>query len=63
MAFGTNDPMLFGASLTLHYQVARDLARLTDEEPIANARHRIRASAAPAADRDAMPAGVSSWLA
>jgi adenosine deaminase len=63
VAFGTDDPLLFGASLSRQYEVARDGLGLTDDELAAIARHSILASAAPPAVRDRMLAGVTSWLA
>jgi adenosine deaminase len=63
VAFGTDDPLLFGASLSAQYEVARHQLGLTDEELAAIARHSILASAAPEPVRTSMLAGVTRWLA
>ena len=61
VALGSDDPLLFGADLVEQYEIARRIG-CTDEQLAAMARHSIEGSAAPAAVRARLLAGVTSWL-
>lgn len=63
VALGTDDPLLFGGTLTGQYEIARDRLGLTDAELAAIARHSVLASAAPDAVRTRMLDGIARWLA
>ncbi|MCT2592204.1 adenosine deaminase [Streptomyces sp. N2-109] len=62
MALGADDPLLFGSRLAAQYEIARDAHGFTDTELAELARQSVRASAAPARERDAMLAGIEDWL-
>ncbi|MGH3776896.1 MAG: adenosine deaminase [Pseudonocardiaceae bacterium] len=63
VAIGADDPLLFGTRLAGQYQMLRDVLGLGDEELAVLARHSITASAAPAAVKRRLLAGVDRWLA
>ena len=63
VVLGSDDPLLFGVSLTGQYELLRSAAGLTDPELAAIARNSITASAAPSALNATMLAGVDAWLA
>ncbi|MFL6077893.1 MAG: adenosine deaminase [Mycobacteriales bacterium] len=62
VALGTDDPLLFGASLTDQYAIARHHLGLTDPELATLARHSLTASAAPPDRRAALLAAIDAWL-
>jgi adenosine deaminase len=62
VALGTDDPLLFGVGLAGQYAIARDAVGLCDAELAALARDSIAASAAPAAVKARLTAGVEAWL-
>jgi adenosine deaminase len=62
VALGTDDPLLFGAGLAEQYAIARDRLGCTDEELAALAAHSVTGSAAPAAVRAKLLAGIRDWL-
>ena len=63
VAFGSDDPLLFGVDLVGQYDIARRSVGLTDAELASVARSSVTASAAPPARRGAMLAGIEDWLA
>ena len=63
VALGADDPLLFGARLTVQYEIARHTHGLTDPELAELARMSVRASAAPADIRRRLLAGIDAWLA
>ncbi|MGH4008214.1 MAG: adenosine deaminase [Pseudonocardiaceae bacterium] len=63
VAIGADDPLLFGTRLAGQYEILRDILGLGDEELAVLARHSITASAAPAAVKRRLLAGVARWLA
>jgi adenosine deaminase len=62
VALGTDDPLLFGASLADQYAIARRHLDLTDLELATLARHSVTASAAPPTRRDALLTAIDTWL-
>ncbi|MGJ7440071.1 adenosine deaminase [Aquipuribacter sp. MA13-6] len=63
VALGADDPLLFGSRLTAQYEVARDVAGLTDEALAELARHSLRLSCAPTDDVRRWLGEVDRWLA
>lgn len=63
VSIGADDPLLFGTRLAGQYEILRDVLSLGDEELAVLARHSITASAAPAAVKRRLLAGVDRWLA
>jgi adenosine deaminase len=62
VALGADDPLLFGRRLTAQYQLARQAHGLSDDELAELARMSVRGSAAPAAVRARLLAGIDGWL-
>jgi adenosine deaminase len=62
VALGADDPLLFGQRLTAQYQLARRAHGLSDDELAELARMSVRGSAAPAAVRARLLAGIDGWL-
>ena len=62
LALGADDPLLFGPRLLAQYELARHVHGFTDIELAALARMSVRGSAAPAAIKDKLLAGISDWL-
>jgi adenosine deaminase len=62
VALGADDPLLFGHRLTAQYQLARQAHGLSDAELAELARMSVRGSAAPAAVRSRLLAGIDAWL-
>ncbi|SDU41596.1 adenosine deaminase [Jiangella alkaliphila] len=62
VAIGSDDPLLFAVGLAGQYALCRDALGLTDGELAALARGSITSSAAPAALKRTMLAGVDAWL-
>lgn len=63
VAIATDDPLLFGVRLAGQYEICRTSLGLTDEELAALAASSIQGSAAPAAVKERLLAGVAGWLA
>jgi adenosine deaminase len=63
VALGADDPLLFGPRLTAQYEQARRVHRLSDHELAGLARMSVVGSAAPAALRGRLLAGIDDWLA
>lgn len=63
VAIGADDPLLFGTRLAGQYEILRDVLGVSDEQLAILARHSITASAAPAAVKRRLLAGVDRWLA
>lgn len=63
VVIGADDPLLFGTRLAGQYQILRDVLGMGDEELAVLARYSITASAAPAAVKRRLLAGVDRWLA
>lgn len=61
-SLGTDDPLMFGASLTDEYRTARAVLGLTDHQLAAIARSSLETSDAPAESITAATAGVDAWL-
>jgi adenosine deaminase len=62
VALGADDPLLFGRRLVRQYEIARDVHGFTPPELAELARMSILASAAPAAVRTRLLAGIDAWL-
>jgi adenosine deaminase len=62
VAFGSDDPLLFGAGVTDQYRIARDTLGLSDPELAVIARHSIAASVAPAELKASLLRAVDVWL-
>lgn len=62
VALASDDPLLFGASVTDQYTIARQETGLSDDELAAIARHSIMASAASDEAKRGMTAAVDAWL-
>ena len=62
VALGSDDPLLFGATVTDQYRIARHDLGLSDAELAAIARHSVAASAAPSAVRRRLEAGIAGWM-
>jgi len=63
IALGADDPLLFGSRLAGQYATMRVAHDLSDDRLAELARMSVLGSRAPSARRDAMLAGVASWLA
>jgi adenosine deaminase len=63
VALGADDPLLFGPRLTAQYEIARQVHGLADDELAALAAMSVTGSAAPAARRAELLAGIDAWLA
>jgi adenosine deaminase len=63
VSLGADDPLLFGSRLTAQYEIARHAHGLADASLAELARMSVRGSAAPAAIRARLLAGIDSWLA
>jgi adenosine deaminase len=63
VALGADDPLLFGPRLTAQYEIARQVHGLADDELAALAAMSVTGSAAPAARRAELLAGIGAWLA
>jgi adenosine deaminase len=63
VALGADDPLLFGPRLAAQYEIARDAHGFTDAELADLARASVLGSAAPAALRGELLAGIDAWLA
>ena len=63
VALGADDPLLFASRLTAQYEIARHAHGLSDPELAELARMSVRGSAAPAAIRARLLAGIDAWLA
>jgi adenosine deaminase len=63
VALGADDPLLFGPRLTTQYEQARRVHGLSDDELAVLARMSVLGSAAPAALRERLLAGIDDWLA
>jgi adenosine deaminase len=63
IALGADDPLLFGPRLTAQYEIARQVHAMTDAQLADLARMSVRGSAAPAALRESVLAGIDGWLA
>jgi adenosine deaminase len=62
VALGADDPLLFGSRLTAQYEIARHAHGLSDPELANLARMSVLGSAAPAATRARLLAGIDTWL-
>jgi adenosine deaminase len=62
VAFGSDDPLLFGGQVTDQYDIARHDLGLSDAELAGIARHSITASAAPADLARRLHKGIDEWL-
>src|SRR5215475_3357382 len=62
VALGADDPLLFGRRLVRQYEIARDVHGFTLPELADLARMSLLGSAAPAAVRDRLLAGIDTWL-
>jgi adenosine deaminase len=62
-SLGTDDPLMFGVSLTDEYQTARETLGLTDEQLAEIARTSIQTSDAPAELITAIVARIGDWEA
>jgi adenosine deaminase len=62
IALGADDPLLFGPRLAAQYDIARLVHGMTDEQLARLAGMSVRGSAAPAAVRAALLAGIDAWL-
>ena len=63
VVLGADDPLLFGSGLVEQYRAAREVHGLTDRELANLAAASVRRSAAPAAVRERLLAGIADWLA
>ena len=63
VAFGADDPLLFGPRLAAQYEMARDAHGFTDAELAEVARASVLGSAAPPTLRAELLAGIDAWLA
>ncbi len=63
IALGADDPLLFGSRLTAQYEIARHAHGLSDDALAELARLSVLGSAAPAATRAGLLAGIGAWLA
>lgn len=63
VALGADDPLLFGSRLVAQFETARHSMGLSDLDLAELARHSIRLSRAPAADRSRWLSEVDAWLA
>jgi adenosine deaminase len=63
VALGADDPLLFGPRLAAQYELARRVHAMSDDELAGLARMSVLGSAAPAALRDRLLAGIDVWLA
>ncbi|HXP22248.1 MAG TPA: adenosine deaminase [Streptosporangiaceae bacterium] len=63
VALGADDPLLFGSRLTAQYEIARHAHGLADTALAELARMSVLGSAAPAAIRARLLAGIDAWLA
>jgi len=63
VALAADDPLLFGRRLVRQYEIARDVHDFTPPELAELARMSVLGSAAPAAVRTRLLAGIDSWLA
>lgn len=62
IALGTDDPLLFGASLTDQYEAARSFHNFSDEELASLARQSFEVSTAPSALKEAGIKRINQWL-
>ncbi|MGH8826558.1 MAG: adenosine deaminase family protein, partial [Jiangellaceae bacterium] len=62
VALGADDPLLFGSRLLDQYETARSVHGLDDAELAGLARGSVLGSAAPAAVRRRLLAGIDAWL-
>jgi adenosine deaminase len=62
IALGSDDPLLFGGTLTTQYAIARSVIGLTDVELAAVARHSIEVSRAPADLKTTATQAIGEWL-
>jgi adenosine deaminase len=63
VALGSDDPLLFGGTVTDQYRIVRQHLGMSDVELATLARHSVSASAAPTAVKDRIRAGIDGWLA
>jgi adenosine deaminase len=63
VSLGADDPLLFHAGLVDQYRLARDELGLDDEALAGLARAGVLASAAPAASKHELLAGIDTWIA
>ncbi|MGH3430514.1 MAG: adenosine deaminase family protein [Mycobacteriales bacterium] len=63
VALGSDDPLLFGGTVTDQYRIVRQHLGLSDLELATLARYSVSASAAPAAVKTRIGSGVEAWLA
>ena len=63
VVLGADDPLLFGERLTSQYALAREHHGLDDTALAGLAATSVRASAAPAATKERLLAGIADWLA
>jgi adenosine deaminase len=63
VALAADDPLLFGRRLVRQYEIARDVHDFTAPELAELARMSVLGSAAPAAVRTRLLAGIDTWLA
>ena len=62
VAFGSDDPLLFGANLTDQYAIARSELGLSNAELATIARHSVTASFAPPDLRRRLLQDIDAWL-
>jgi adenosine deaminase len=62
VAFGSDDPLLFGADVTDQYRLGRERMGLSDGELAAIARHSVTSSAAPPELARVMVRGIHDWM-
>jgi adenosine deaminase len=63
VALGSDDPLLFGGTVTDQYRIVRQHLGLADSELAALAHYSVSASAAPPAVKARIGAGIDGWLA
>jgi adenosine deaminase len=61
VALGSDDPLLFGATVTDQYRIARERLGLSDAELVTIARHSIMSSAAPDEVKHRLVAESATW--
>jgi adenosine deaminase len=62
VAFGSDDPLLFGSGVTDQYRIGRSRMGLTDAELAAVAAHSVTASAAPDRVKERLTLGIRDWV-
>ena len=63
VTLGSDDPLLFGGTVSDQYRIVRQHVGLSDSELATIARHSVAASAAPTDIKKRLAAGIGTWLA